>query len=905
MSACPDNCTCCNGVTQRTPQPIVNTPGLSKIRYRSGRHPDFLASMQARLSSDRYPALRGLRTRDPRDFSMALLDAFAACADVLTFYQERIVAESYLRTATERRSLVHLGRLLGYQPNPGVAAETYLAFSLQEGPGAPDEVFLEHGMKVQSVPGPGEEPQVFETVDDLDARAEWTSLRAETSTPHLPVTTDCYLEGVGLNLRPGDALLFVGHEVQANVTRDNWDLRFITSVTTDTDRDLTHVTWQPTLGSVMPWMLPAAFPEVHVFRTRSAVFGHNAPLWRAMPSDYRRDYGAASASDWPNFTISPQNNAVDFESVQQGVTPGSWLVLVKPEYSELFKVTGTIETSRAEFAISGKVTRASLNGENYDLFQNEVRDTTVLAANEQLRFARRPVIAPVFGDTLALGSEVDGLALGQPLALIGPRAHLRVTEAGQTLEIVVEGSSRRLRRDEVLEVLAPPRRVVSGDAIPATPAQAQTTTVRWDVRDDQGRTGTVLARLGQLALSPPPRDAEVVSEVVQISSITGSIEVGDGRTALDLDGSIEHCYDPGQLVINANVARATHGETVTQVLGSGDAAKKNQRFSLLRLPLTFVGDDTARGVTSTVHVRVNDSTWQERPTLVDAAPGDHVYTLRTDGETTAVVQFGDGVRGTRPPTGRENILATYRRGIGSGGNLKAGQLSQLMSRPLGLAGVTNPAPARGGVDPDGTEDVREQIPLDVRTLGRAVSLRDYEDFSRAFAGIAKAHAAVLNLRAGRTIFITVAGDAGAVIAPDDPVLTRLVASLRASGDPHVRFEVASYVPASFQVRLRIKRRPDTSRSEVFERVEADLHRVFGFEERAFAQGVALSEVIAVTDGIEGVEAVDVEHFYRNATPTLATRLTAAGPRADAAGRAVAAELLTLADGPLAWLGEMP
>ncbi|MCK9485530.1 MAG: putative baseplate assembly protein [Dehalococcoidia bacterium] len=903
--SCPSNCTCCTGVSQRTPQTIANTPGLSRIRYRSGRHPDFVASMHARLSSDRYPALKGLRTRDPRDFSIALLDAFAACADVLTFYQERIVAESYLRTATERRSLVHLGRLLGYQPNPGVAAETYLAFSLQDGPGTPEQVFLEHGLKVQSIPGPGQEPQTFETTGDFEARREWTDLRAEASTPHLPIRTDCYLQGVGLNLKPGDALLFVGEEVQGDLHRENWDLRFISEVETDTERDLTHVSWQTPLGSVAPWMQPAEFPEVHVFRMRSGVFGHNAPLWRAMPSAYRSDYGSPNGSEWPDFRISPENGAVDLDSVQQGIMPGSWLALVKPSYTELYRVARVTEASRAQFALSGKVTRAFLQGENEHLFRNDVRGTTVFAASEQLRFVRRPVVAPVFGDAVALAGEVPGLEPGQHLALMGRRANLRVAASGQACELSTAAGTRRLRRDEVLEVLAPPSRLVGGASVPATPGQAEAGRVQWRVRDDQGRTGTVLARLGEVVLATPSPDAEVVSEVVTVSPVEGSVAAGDGRTAIDLDAATAHCYDPGQLVVNANVVRATHGETVVQVLGSGDASKQHQRYSLLRLPLTFVGDDTATGVASTVHIRVNEATWQERTTLVDAEADDHVYTLRTDGEASAVVQFGDGVHGARLPNGRENVLATYRRGIGGSGNLDAGQISQLLSRPLGVAGVTNPEPSRGGVDPASLEEARGRIPLDVRTLGRTVSLRDYEDFARAFAGIAKAHAAVLNLRAGRTIFITVAGEDGSVIPSDDPVLTRLVASLRASGDPHVRFEVASYVPAAFQVRLRVKRTPGTTRSEVFERVEAELHRAFGFRERSFAQGVALSEVIAVADGIAGVQAVDVEHLYRGASPSLTRRLTAAGPRADAAGRGVAAEMLTLAEGPLAWLGEMP
>ena len=56
---------------------------------------------------------------------------------------------------------------------------------------------------------------------------------------------------------------------------------------------------------------------------------------------------------------------------------------------------------------------------------------------------------------------------------------------------------------------------------------------------------------------------------------------------------------------------------------------------------------------------------------------------------------------------------------------------------------------------------RQCIPLITRTLGRAVSLLDYEDFARGFSGIAKAQAQVLQLTAGPTDAITIAGPGGA------------------------------------------------------------------------------------------------------------------------------------------------
>src|SRR5438105_15808243 len=151
-----NDCGCCEGIAVETPVEIANRPGLSAIAYRVGEHAQFRDTMIARLSAASYPALKYLTTRDADDFSLALLDAWATVADVLTFYQERIANESYLRTATERLSLIEMARLIGYQPRPGVAASTYLAFTIEDAPGARPRATVDIGTKAQSIPGPGE-----------------------------------------------------------------------------------------------------------------------------------------------------------------------------------------------------------------------------------------------------------------------------------------------------------------------------------------------------------------------------------------------------------------------------------------------------------------------------------------------------------------------------------------------------------------------------------------------------------------------------------------------------------------------------------------------------------------------------------------------------------------------------
>ena len=154
--------------------------------------------------------LDGLTTCDPADFSIALLDAWATVADVVTFYQERFVDEGYLRTATERRSVLELARLIGYEPRPGVAAGAFLAFTLQEG----HEVEIPTGTLSKSTPAPGELPQPFETSEPLDAKATWNQLVVRRNRPQLITNANALsldrvlLAGTRTNLRVNDVLLF-------------------------------------------------------------------------------------------------------------------------------------------------------------------------------------------------------------------------------------------------------------------------------------------------------------------------------------------------------------------------------------------------------------------------------------------------------------------------------------------------------------------------------------------------------------------------------------------------------------------------------------------------------------------------------------------------------------------------
>ena len=66
---------------------------------------------------------------------------------------------------------------------------------------------------------------------------------------------------------------------------------------------------------------------------------------------------------------------------------------------------------------------------------------------------------------------------------------------------------------------------------------------------------------------------EPISEIAFIDDAPDTAIVHDrDRTTLQLASPLANVYDRASVRINANVAAATHGESVQEILGSGDAA---------------------------------------------------------------------------------------------------------------------------------------------------------------------------------------------------------------------------------------------------------------------------------------------------------------------------------------------
>jgi predicted phage baseplate assembly protein len=858
----------------QAPEVIDNRPGLSAIAYRIGTHSRFKASLLARLSAADLPALNDLTTRADGDFTIALLDAWAAVADVLTFYQERIANESYLRTATERRSLVELANLIGYTPRPGVAASAYLAFTLDD-TGLPDDVPVPLGTRVQSIPGPGEKPQVFETIEAITGREEWNAMKPLLLQKHPPLTPETQtvtVRGTATNVRKGDDLLLlcgasnrvvkrvvkVFPDTTAQTTRIDlvavpvipptflflylapaiWNPTPIKLTTTSVTTNVLSGSWKQAnlkaYATVQKWPLKKLslnitaqaklalklFPQetgVFAFRLRAAIFGHNAPKYTSLPDP------KPEPNSWENKKLDTEpggtDKRIDLDNTYPGIVDDSWLVLRNHlNETRVYQVKGYSELTRANYTLSAKVSRIELNSKT-DFEKFSLRNTTALAQSEQLELAELPITDPVKGNRLVLDRVYLGLTVGRPVVVTGKRTDL---------------------------------------------------------------------------------EGVIDSEVMTLADAI----FNKGYTELVFVNNLAHEYERASVTVNANVALATHGEAKEQAIGGGEAEKPFQKFVLPESPLTYIPAENVSGAASTLQVRVNQLLWQEVDFLYGHGPDEHIYITRADDEGRATIQFGDGRTGARAPTGRENVRATYRKGMGADGLVDEAQLTLPLTRPLGVRGVTNPTPAGDAADAEGIDDLRRNSALPVRTLDRIVSLRDYEDFARAFTGVAKALATWTWNGHQRGVFVTIAGADGKPITEDSLTYKNLLSAMLQAGDSTVPLRVKTYTPAFFQLAGALSIDPAYQTDRVLAAAEAALRTAFSFEVREFGQPVAKSEVIAAIQMTPGVRAVDLNELFRIdataeqlAAGKLFDRLTAQTPRAGT-DVTVGAELLLLDPRPV-------
>jgi predicted phage baseplate assembly protein len=833
---------CC---TSSTEEPRDNPPGRSTLRYRVGTHSSFLARMLAQLSKQTVPPsdrsegaarpLADLRTRSSDDDTIALLDAWACALDVLTFYDERYLQEGFLPTATLRESVYALAQGLGYSPSPGVAASTVLAFTVDDSANGPTSVTVPAGSAAMSVPTAAPSLGQVGAVMTPQTFETLETIEARPEWNRLRATTtkaQAFVGGLDVVWLAGVATrLAVG------------DTLLLTGAEPVTPGGDMSERWD---------LRKVAAVETDVLRgTTKVTLDRGLGDARTAPAEHPqvyvfRDRGSLFGFDAPDFRAM----SVDIKVAYGGLVSSN-PVVYREQWPGFQLANDT--TTAANLAAQPPRGVIDLDREYAKLVQGGWVCLQSRTEVEAYRIAR---VSPTSRTDFTLSAKCTRLELD---------GYERLTRFARRATVV------HLQSEQLSLSGEPDTSLVSGQ----------------DIRIAGSPTAMPAGR----TIVVRGVDADGIARAEQ--AVLRTWTAVDGNVELRLEAPLAYAYVRESFEVLGNVASASHGSSVREPIGSGDGGLANQRFALRQSPLTWVAAPSSSGRESTLELVIDDIVWTRIDALFDAGPEARVYQLEQDSEGHTTVVLGDGRRGARAPTGLENVIARYRKGIGLAGELAAGQISLMTAGPPGLRAVTNPLPALGAEDAESLDTARRNAPQTVLTLDRLVSLSDYEDFARTFAGIGKARSAALWTGKRSIVHLTVAAASGAVLSESDPPITALRAALAAKADPSQIALVSTFEQALFGVRLRILRDAAYLPDPLAESIAAALLDEFSFAYREFAQSVAASEVVALVQATPGVVALDLDALYRVGQSEAFHALLAAKPARWSGNTIGRAELLLL------------
>jgi predicted phage baseplate assembly protein len=417
------------------------------------------------------------------------------------------------------------------------------------------------------------------------------------------------------------------------------------------------------------------------------------------------------------------------------------------------------------------------------------------------------------------------------------------------------------------------------------------------LKNRRGFSGFVTAARGAFIPVPALEEVESAAEVALVEEVAYQ----EHTTCIRLRAALENVYDSFSFVIYGNVVPARQGRTVLyEVLGSGDGSQANQCFRLRQGPLSFYSAPVPSGVEAALAVQVNGVTWHPAPFLYGLEKDSRAYIVRQDARGNTEIIFGDGEHGARLPSGYEQITATYSVGIGPEGNVPAGSLNLLQSALPGIDSVTNPLRPAGGAGPESLERARQNAPLSTRTVERIVSLPDYEDFVRCFAGVGKAQARWLHTSTGDVLHITLADHEGQPVPRTSALyqmLVQAIAENRGTSEPRVCIDSFEPVYFNLRARLRVERDQRSRLRDIEAAVRKEIERSFAFDAREFGLEVSASGLRSLMQAIPGVMAVQLVHLYPSCEQAGLAQVLEAGLARWQAGSLLPAQMLLVNSAP--------
>jgi len=902
------------------PRLIFNRPALPRIKYRIGSYGDMRAHMMSRL--DQAPALAAWTHRGSDDPGIALLEATAIVGDILSTYQDDYANETLLRTATLPASVTGLVRLLGYRPAPGIGGQARFALAVK----GTLPVTVPAGLMLDAQLEGAPKAATFETSAELLAVPALSSfhLYRPRRVPEIVNGIDTFQLGAAgdVLLKPGDKLMVgLQHSPAANGAYDHTQVMVVDKVW-----DAFGIRYVKTKGRLECLAAMPTFTLMPSFTTVSGTVSAGATqiatLIAAQTTSASLDAGvilnsstALAIQPLIGFTFSalaaPLHMSVSALPAYSGLLFAGLAVATVTSTPRL--VAWKLGADFKHFGHAAPATRIAVdaNGRASEVAvaYDRVLDST---QGDPAGPGLRPLQLPLEGQVKDINAGVDVLVEANLATTAGgsPRKRLlarRVRQidgqsmawGGQTGAATVltldadlavsEDSSEGSSSLRFADIRAISVHAVQGAAFELRAAPVATSAMSGNTLDFYGSATDAQALLDRTLLLMEPR-GPVAAHAQQVRPQTE----GEPRFEVRLDRVADYRlygHDEPGVDVHGNLVDASEGKTEPEtVLGDGDGRADFQTFALAKPPLTYLLDTTqSPPQRPELEVRVGGLLWQRVESFFDAAPRDSVYIVREADDGKSFVQFGDGVRGARLPTGKGNVLATWRVGSGSRGPLKTGASVSAKPRFAGFDKAWLREPVTGGAAPEAAHSVKRAAPGSLQSLGRIVSLADFESEALSLPGVLKARASWLLMDGAPVLCLTVLTDG--LEAADRVALDAALRSAVAARSPGgnalwLRLGNRRFSGISLRIGFDARRRVDDMSAAVQLALgtcsdetaldDAPTDGLFDWQQRQFGQDVHGSQVVGRVQNAPGVAWVELLGMSLQPAP-VALGMTSVSP----------------------------
>lgn len=264
---------------------------------------------------------------------------------------------------------------------------------------------------------------------------------------------------------------------------------------------------------------------------------------------------------------------------------------------------------------------------------------------------------------------------------------------------------------------------------------------------------------------------------------------------------------------------------------------------------------------NTMELTVDGVNWILKNTLARSLPTDLHYIIDVGEDKIPYIRFGNSINGAKP-TANKNIVGTYYVTEGATSNgispdtINILDSNLVLPTPATQIRILNNLQPIGGSDVESLDDIRTNAPLTIRTLERAVTIQDYKDLVIQADGVAKANVVYV---AGKDVDVYIAPNGGGVASQS---------LLDDTGDyldnlkmitTRINMKSAGITPVVVKAVVKARFRADKIQAKLD--AENILGTTFSFENQDINGRIAMSDVIAVVDGLQRVDTIDIIGLY--------------------------------------------